>query len=191
RVARDVHDVLGHSLTVITVKAELAERLIDADPEQAKSELAQIQPLSRESLAEARATVAGRRVARLENEVQRARPPLAGAGIEADLPTDITTVDPRHRIVLAWVLRELVTNVVRHSAATTCRIRLGSSWLQVIDDGVGMGAGAAGHGLRGVADRIGRGELTITGGDRGRGATVTVTLDADEQPPDRDEQAHS
>lgn len=183
RVARDVHDVLGHSLTVITVKAELAERLIDADPQQAKAELAQIQTLSRESLAEVRATVAGLRVARLEDEVQRARTALAGAGIQAELPTDITTVDPRHRIVLAWVLRELVTNVVRHSAATTCRIRLGPSWLQVIDDGVGIGDGAAGHGLRGVAERIGCGELTITAGARGRGATVTVTLDAEEQPP--------
>jgi two-component system sensor histidine kinase DesK len=72
RVARDVHDVLGHSLTVITVKAELAQRLVDADPERAKAELAHIQSLTREALAEIRATVAGLRVARLADELKSA-----------------------------------------------------------------------------------------------------------------------
>lgn len=183
RVARDVHDVLGHSLTVISVKAELAERLLDADPAQARSELAQIQTLSRESLAEVRATVAGLRAARLEDEVARVRSALEGAGIRAELPDDVTVVDPRHRNVLAWVLRELVTNVVRHSAATGCQVQLGSTWLRVMDDGVGLGGAAPGHGLRGVAERIGCGELDIQPGPRGRGTVVTVQMNPGDAPP--------
>src|SRR5699024_3696564 len=83
RVARDVHDVLGHSLTVITVKSELAERLVDAHPEAAKAELAQIRSMTRESLAQIRATVAGLRVARLGDELEHAGAALRDAGIEA------------------------------------------------------------------------------------------------------------
>lgn len=186
RVARDVHDVLGHSLTVITVKAELAERLIDADPEGAKAELAEIQTLTRQSLAEVRATVAGLRAARLEDEVDRVRSALEGAGITAELPTDVTIVDPRHKIVLAWVLRELVTNVVRHSAASRCEVQLGRSWLRVMDDGVGMGEVrqvSRGNGLRGVTERIGCGELEIAAGPDGRGTVITVQMAPGEAPP--------
>ena len=124
RVARDVHDVLGHSLTVVTVKAELAERLVDLDPERAKGELAEIQALSRQALAEIRATVGGLRVARLGDELASARTALAGAGIEAHVPDDPGAVDPRHRTVLAWVLREATTNVVRHSDADACWVEL-------------------------------------------------------------------
>ncbi|MGC0141998.1 sensor histidine kinase [Pseudactinotalea sp. Z1732] len=184
RVARDVHDVLGHSLTVITVKAELAERLIEVNPEQAQHELTQIQALTREALAEVRATVAGLRVARLDDELERAGAALSGAGISAELPTDTSAVDPRHRIVLAWVLRELVTNVVRHSAATRCQVLLGGSWIRVTDDGVGVPEGATGHGLRGVAERIGCGTLSIRTGAGGRGTEVTATLDPDADPPE-------
>lgn len=142
RVARDVHDVLGHSLTVITMKSQLAERLVDVDPQAAKAELAQIQSMTRESLAEIRATVAGLRVARLGDELQNARAALHDAGIEAEVPTDPEAVDPRHRLVLAWVLREAVTNVVRHSRATRCTITLAPHGLVVVDDGVGPGAAA-------------------------------------------------
>src|SRR5690606_543184 len=122
RVARDVHDVLGHSLTVVSVKAELAERLVDVDPARARAELVEIQSLTREALAEIRATVSGLRVARLGDELVAARTALTGAGIEADLPENPDVVDPRHRIVVAWVLREAVTNVVRHSGATRCTV---------------------------------------------------------------------
>lgn len=142
RVARDVHDVLGHSLTVITMKSQLAERLVDADPVAAKAELAQIQSMTRESLAEIRATVAGLRVARLGDELQNARNALRDAGIEAEVPTDPEVVDPRHRLVLAWVLREAVTNVVRHSRAERCTVTLAPHGLVVMDDGVGPGMAA-------------------------------------------------
>lgn len=178
RVARDVHDVLGHSLTVVSVKAQLAERLLDSDPERARAELAQIQSLTREALAEIRATVAGLRVARLGDELQAARAALAAAGIEAELATDVAVVDPRHRIVAAWVLREAVTNVVRHSAARQCAVDLEEGTLRVTDDGRGPDGLIEGNGLRGVRERVAAagGTLTIGPGPDGRGTTVEVRL---------------
>ena len=167
RVARDVHDVLGHSLTVITVKAELAERLVDVDPARARAELAEIQSLTRQSLAEIRATVAGLRVARLTEEIEAAGTALAGAGIAAELPDDPGVVDPRHRIVLAWALRETVTNVVRHSAARHCTVAVGADWLEVTDDGRGMDGHKEGLGLRGLRERV-----------RGAGGGVEIGIPA-------------
>ncbi|WP_028660894.1 sensor histidine kinase [Nocardioides insulae] len=179
RVARDVHDVLGHSLTVVTVKAELAERLVDLDPAAAKQELAQIRSLSREALAEIRATVSGLRVARLGDELEAARAALAGADITADLPdsdTAVAATDPRYRIVLAWVLREAVTNVVRHSHATLCRVRLTATSLTVTDDGTGCAGAAESNGLRGIRERVGAagGSVRFAPGPDGRGTTLEV-----------------
>ena len=164
RMARDVHDVLGHSLTVVTVKAELAERLVDLDPERAKAELASIRSLTRQALSEIRATVAGSRMSLLANELEAAQVALAGAGISATLPEDPEVADPRHRLVMGWALREAVTNVVRHSGASSCVVEVGPDWLKVTDDGVGLPAGADGDGLRGMRDRA-----------RGAGGTMTVS----------------
>lgn len=182
RMARDVHDVLGHSLTVISMKAELADRLIEADPQVARAELNQIQSLSREALAEIRATVSGMRVARLADELERAAGALKDAGIDAQLPTDATVVDPRHRIVLAWVLREAVTNVVRHSGARSCQVRCGPSYLSVIDDGVGI-SGPHGQGLRGLTQRVSNagGTVRIQPGPEGIGTELTVLFDTDQE----------
>ena len=178
RVARDVHDVLGHSLTVVTVKAELAQRLVDADPERAKAELGQIQSLTREALAEIRATVAGLRVARMGDELTSAGAALADAGVSAQLPADASVVDPRHRIVLAWVLREAATNVVRHSGASRCAVDIGPSRLSVTDDGRGCSGRPEGNGLRGVRERVtaAGGALHVGPGPDGRGTTVRVEL---------------
>jgi two-component system sensor histidine kinase DesK len=178
RVARDVHDVLGHSLTVVTVKAELAERLVDIDPERAKAELAQVQALSRQALAEIRATVGGLRVARLDDELDSARTALAGAGIEAHVPHDPAAVDPRHRIVLAWVLREAVTNVVRHSDADACWVELDGNRLSVRDDGRGLGDRPEGHGIRGLRERVeaAGGHLALATGPDGHGTVLEATL---------------
>ncbi len=175
RVARDVHDVLGHSLTVVTVKAELAERLVDVDPAAAKAEIAAIRSLTREALSEVRATVSGLRVARLADELESARTALTDAGIDADVPTDPAVVDPRHRIVVAWVLREAITNVVRHSGAGRCEVSLGSSSLVVADDGVGPGGAAEAGGLRGARERVraAGGTLTVRPGETG-GTRVEV-----------------
>jgi two-component system, NarL family, sensor histidine kinase DesK len=178
RVARDVHDVLGHSLTVLAAKAELAERVLDADPERTRDELRQIQSLTRESIAEIRATVAGLRVSRLGDELDGARTALAAAGIGAEVPDDTEIVDPRHRLVLAWVLREAVTNVVRHSGADRCVVTLGSHGLRVVDDGRGIGEASYGNGLRGIRERTSAvgGTLEVRPGPNGRGTTLEVSL---------------
>ena len=178
RVARDVHDVLGHSLTVVTVKAELAERLVDTDPERAKAELAQIRDLTRQSLAEIRATVGGLRVARLTDQISSAHSALADAGISSELSGDPSAVDPRHRVVLAWSLREAVTNVVRHSAASTCRIELGPDFLTVDDDGQGVRGRREGNGLRGLRERVDSagGTVEVGPGSGGQGTRLKVQL---------------
>ncbi|MBP2437321.1 sensor histidine kinase [Microbacterium amylolyticum] len=163
RVARDVHDVLGHSLTVVTVKAELAERLVDIDAEAAKREIAQIRSLSREALAEVRATVAGLRVARLSDELEAARAALSDSGISASIAGEAERVDPRHRIVVAWALREAITNVVRHSRASRCEVTLMPDGIVIEDDGIGTPADVAATGLRGIRERA-----------RAAGATLTV-----------------
>lgn len=178
RVARDVHDVLGHSLTVVTVKAELASRLIDIDTERARAELADIERLSRQALAEIRATVGGLRIARLGDEIDSARTALEGAGIAVDVPGDPSAVDPRHRTVVAWVLREAVTNVVRHSHASRCQIMLDPDRLVVSDDGRGLDGHAEGNGLRGVRERVvaAGGTLTLGPSTGGRGTRMEVQL---------------
>ncbi|VXB22189.1 sensor histidine kinase [Nocardioides sp. AX2bis] len=179
RLARDVHDLLGHSLTVVTVKAELAERLVRLDPERAESELREIRALTREALADVRATVGGLRAARLDDELAGAAAALADAGLATSLPADAGVLDPRHRPVAGWVLREAVTNVIRHSGATSCRVELGPHLLRVVDDGAGLPAGGSGtgHGLRGLRERVEQsgGSLRLGAGDDGRGAAVQVT----------------
>lgn len=178
RVARDVHDVLGHSLTVVTVKAELAERLVAIDPARATAELVEIQALARQALAEIRETVGGLRVASLVDELETARMALAGAGIEATVPADPAAVDPRHRTVLAWVLREAVTNVVRHSDADSCVIEIGRELLRVSDDGRGLEKRREGNGLRGARERVAAagGTLTVSTGGQGYGTVLEVRL---------------
>lgn len=172
RVARDVHDVLGHSLTVVTIKAELAQRVLESDPARASAELDEIQALSRTALAEIRATVSGLRVAGLAHEIEAAGAALRGAGIGADLPQDLSVVDPRHRVLLAWVLREAVTNVVRHSGATHCRVDLGAARLRVTDDGRGPRGHREGNGLLGVRERTAAAGGTLTFGPGPSGGTV-------------------
>ncbi|WP_158716149.1 sensor histidine kinase [Blastococcus sp. Marseille-P5729] len=154
RVARDVHDVLGHSLTVVTVKAELAQRLIDVDPDRARSEMHQIQSLTRQALAEVRATVGGLRVARLGDELDLSRDALASAGVRGTVPDDPDVVDPRYRIIFAWALREAITNVIRHSGATECVVSLSERGMTVVDNGIGLGERPAGNGLRGIRERV-------------------------------------
>lgn len=177
RVARDVHDVLGHSLTVVSVKAGLAERLIDLDPERARAEVADIARIARESLAEIRATVGGLRAAQLTAELAAAREGLLSAGIAVDVPPDPDIVDPSHRAVLGWVLREAVTNVVRHSRARSCRIGLAAHTLVIEDDGVGLQDRRMGNGLSGLRERVVQagGEFSVGPGTAGRGTRLEVS----------------
>jgi two-component system sensor histidine kinase DesK len=154
RFARDLHDILGHSLTVITVKAELAGRLLDVDPERARTELADLERLSRDALSDVRRAVEGYRELTLPGELARAREALRAADIEADLPTSTDDVPGELRELFAWTVREGVTNVIRHSRARHCAIRLAPDRVEVCDDGVGPQAQSGrGHGLDGLRER--------------------------------------
>src|SRR5581483_2587369 len=115
RFARDLHDLLGHSLSVIAIKAELAGRLLKLDPERAAAEVADVEGVARESLREVRQAVSGYRQPTLEKELEGARVALSAAGIEADVVRAPVTLDPEVEAVLAWTVREGATNVIRHS----------------------------------------------------------------------------
>ncbi len=166
RIARDLHDTLGHSLSVITLKSELARRLLPDDPARAEAELADIERVSREALASVRETVSGYRQPSLAIELAGARAALAAAGITGEvepppegLPRDVDAV-------LGWAVREGVTNVLRHSDATAARIRIiadgASRAVEVVDDGRGRAdddrapGDRAGVGLAGLRERAAR-----------------------------------
>lgn len=161
RFARDLHDILGHSLTVITVKAELANRLIDVDADRAKAELEDLERLSRDALADVRRAVEGYRELTLPGEIARARSALAAAEIEAELPNSTDDVPTDHRELFAWAVREGVTNVIRHSGAEHCCIRLAPGEVEIRDDGRGPSGAPGGHGLLGLRERAGKVGATV------------------------------
>ncbi|WP_058596225.1 sensor histidine kinase [Microbacterium testaceum] len=155
RVARDVHDILGHSLTVITVKAELAGRLMDAGSPAARDEITQIEQLARGALSDVRTTVHGYRGVSISGELAAARAALESAGVSADLPGSTEQVPADRRELAGWVVREAVTNVIRHSGATACRVRLDGRSIEVADDGCGPSSTAStGSGLTGLRERV-------------------------------------
>ncbi len=150
-LARDVHDVLGHSLTVLHLKAQLARRMLDADPERARAELAEIEQLSREGLAQVRSTVTQLRPPHLPGEIGVARGSLEAAGIAPQISASPAADDAPP--VLAWALREAVTNVLRHSGASRCEIQVEPHRVRIADDGAGLGESPEGNGLRGLRER--------------------------------------
>ena len=189
RMARDLHDVLGHSLTTITVKAGLARRILESsgDGERAIAELRDVESLSRTALSDVRSTVSGYRKASLPAELVGARVALQAAEIVADLPHAVDNVPAELQEPFAYVLREGVTNVIRHSGARRCEVRLGESWIEIRDDGVGdvssahglAGDGLAGHGLAGLVERLAQvgGSLTA-GSDPDGGFRVRAAVTA-------------
>ncbi|MEU4314457.1 histidine kinase [Nocardia sp. NPDC024068] len=176
RVARDVHDILGHSLTVITVKTELARRLLDIDIDRARTELADVEDLARDALSGVRDTVGGLREVTLRGELANARSALAAADIAADLP-DPSRLPPGEHELFGWVLRESITNVVRHSAARHCAVTVSPTRIEVVDDGRGLGAAAAGSGLTGLRERAGAAGAVLTVSEpAGGGVRVVVAI---------------
>jgi two-component system sensor histidine kinase DesK len=155
RIARDIHDVLGHTLTVITLKATLARRLMDSDVQRAAEEMADVERLAREGLADVRATVTATRNVSLTGELASARSALDAAGIEAELPSAVDDVPGDRRELFGWAVREGVTNVLRHSRARRCVVTLTSTSVEIQDDGVWLPIASKGdgNGLRGLTDR--------------------------------------
>lgn len=176
RVARDVHDVLGHSLTAIVLKADLAERLVGRDDDRARQEVREVAELARQALTEARSTVVGIRSPHLEAELERAAELARSAGLRWVVQGQADQVAPRHRIVTAWVLREAVTNVVRHAGAEQITVDLGADRLEVVDDGRGVPAEVtAGSGMSGIRDRADSIGATVAWTDAGPGTRLTLT----------------
>lgn len=173
RVARDVHDILGHSLTVITIKTELAGRLIDLDPIRAKEELAQVNQLARNALAEVRTTVGQLRTPDLPNTIAAAESALRAADISFSLPSP-DTVGCNDEL-FAWVLREAVTNVVRHSGASRCEVTLEATSITVSDNGRGLEGQPYGNGLRGLNERVEAAGATMSVRSDAHGTTLAVT----------------
>src|SRR5579863_2769036 len=157
RIARDLHDVLGHTLSVIILKSELAGKLIDHDPERAKAEIADVEQTSREALADVRSTIRGYRAHSLEAELKQAKATLETAGVIVMSESAEVRLTPAQESVVALVVREAVTNVVRHARARNCHLRLlpvnGTCRLEIQDDGTG-GGDVEGNGLRGMRERI-------------------------------------
>lgn len=157
RIARDLHDLLGHTLSVIVLKAELASRLMERDPQRAATEVTEVERISRMALAEVRAAVQGYRGQSLEAELEGARRTLAGAGIAVETEIEAIELPEARDEVLALAVREAITNIIRHSSASSVRIELRSQAegvrLTVADDGRG-GDAPEGSGLRGMRERL-------------------------------------
>ena len=168
RFARDLHDLLGHSLSLITLKSELAGRLLFAEPERAASEVRDIEGVARRALREVREAVAGYRQPTLDRELYGARETLEAAGIACRIENRVGVLPGPTDAVLAWTVREGVTNVIRHSRARRCEILLtrdgDEARAEIIDDGDGSPPGpngyTAGSGLSGLAERV-----AASGGD--------------------------
>lgn len=184
RFARDLHDLLGHTLSVIAIKAELARRLLPGQPERAAAEIGEVEAVARTALGDVREAVSGYRKPTLDGELAGARLALSAAGIEVDITRADVEIDPAIEAVLAWAIREGATNVIRHSQARHCQLRVISTavgaGVEVLDDGRpqasanGSAARALagwsdGHGLDGLRERLGGIDGTLTAGPRAGG----------------------
>ena len=178
RLARDLHDLLGHTLSMITLKSELARHLVTEEPDRCTQEISEIERVARQTLREVREAVAGYRQPRLESELEGARQLLEAAGIDYQIEPNTLDLPPETSAVLAWTVREGVTNIIRHSRARLCRIHLtqenGRACAEVINDGgrpeLVESTTRRGQGLAGLRERVsalgGRmeaGPLTLSG----------------------------
>lgn len=184
RIARDLHDVLGHTLSVIVLKSELAGRLISTNPERAVNEIADVESIARKALGEVREAITGYRAEGLPAEIQRAHNVLDAAGVTLLCKENPPALSPTEESVLALALREAVTNVVRHAQATRCEMRFltrdGKTTLVVEDNGRG-GLRQEGNGLRGMRERIEAlgGHFAI---DTAQGTRLTIELPLKQLP---------
>lgn len=193
RLARDLHDLLGHSLSLITLKSELAGRMLPDHPEKAAQQVADIEQVSRQALVDVREAVTGYRRPRLTAELAGARVALPAAGVTAEAPTepDLADVPEDSETALAWALREAVTNVVRHSGATRCTIELLHRQtldgpmleLSVEDNGSGGSGKGPGNGLTGLTERLQKAGGTLEAGGTKHGFRLVARVPAGSAAP--------
>ncbi|MFD8230599.1 sensor histidine kinase [Streptomyces sp. NPDC059696] len=186
RLARDLHDLLGHSLSLITLKSELAGRMLPGRPDEAAQQVADIEQVSRQALVDVREAVTGYRRPRLHAELAGARVALTAAGVTAELPAEpgLDGVPEDSESALAWALREAVTNVVRHSGARRCAVELVRRQtldgpvleLTVEDDGSGGTGTGDGNGLAGLTERLTRTGGTLEAGPLRRGFRLVARV---------------
>jgi len=159
RFARDLRDLLGHTLSVIALKAELAGKLLPERIDEAAREVAEVEQVARGGTGRVRQAVSGYRQPTLDGELAGARMALAAAGIEAEVRRAEVALDPEVEAILAWAVREGATNVTRHSGASRCRVvitaSLENAGVEVVDDGAGANScnGHGGNGLAGLGER--------------------------------------
>ena len=183
RIARDLHDVLGHSLSVIALKAQVSRRTMHADPAGARAALGDVEQVAQESLRELRQMVAGYREQTLAGELRGAAEVLAAAGVELEVRQTAEHIAGETDAALAWAVREGVSNVLRHSRATHCRISISAAGadlrFELFDHGVGAddAASSAGHGLRGLRERMAKlGGTLDAGASPGGGFRLAAQL---------------
>ncbi|MER5666771.1 sensor histidine kinase [Streptomyces mirabilis] len=189
RFSRDLHDLLGHTLSVIVVKSEAARRLAPRDLDAALTQITDIESVGRQALTEIREAVTGYREGSLTTELDRARSALSAASVDPVVRQSGAPLTPQNEALLGWVVREAVTNVVRHSGATRCEITVegvpgGHVRLTVTDDGTGTDApatgpaeGVGGTGLKGLTERLAAAGGSLRAGPSPRGGfTVTAEL---------------
>lgn len=188
RIGRDLHDLLGHTLSMVALKSELAGRLVERDPASAGREMAEVARVAREALSQVRSAVRGIRAAALVSELASARLLLETAGVQMEYWSDGNELPPAVETCLALVLREAVTNIQRHARANRVEVTVIAGAEKVVmrirDDGRG-GVNANGNGLSGMRERIVAqgGELWIES-PRGRGTVIEARLPL---PPVRSE----
>jgi two-component system sensor histidine kinase DesK len=157
RIARDLHDLLGHSLSIVVLKSELTRKLMASDPVRAAQEVAEIEKIARQGLADVRQAITGYRSSGLAAEIEHVRDTLTEAGIDTTIEARPIPLGPAQETALSLALREAATNVIRHAGATKCHIRFyaqdGSALMEVQDDGRG-GDAPFGNGLSGMRERI-------------------------------------
>lgn len=183
RIARDLHDLLGHSLSLIVLKSELAGRLAE-EPAQVRQELGDIESVARKALLEVREAVTGYRQRSLAEEIDNARVVLAAAGVRPEVRVSGTPLPSLLDGLFGWTVREGITNVVRHARASRCEIKMtfdgGTATLEIMDDGGGEnGPYQMGSGLRGLTERVSGAGGTVTAGpEPGGGHLLRVLVPA-------------
>lgn len=179
RISRDLHDLLGHTLSLITLKAELAGKLIGRNEAACRQEIADIERSARTALSEVRAAVSGYRETGLAHELATARASLAAAGVEMLAEVEPVTLPAAVENVLALALREAITNIVRHAGASQCSVRLAREGqairLRIADNGQGSAVLTHGNGLTGMRERVQAlgGQLQLR---KDNGMTLELTL---------------